>query len=65
MIDKQLAAILACPVCKGAVEVSEDWVTCATCSKRYPIRNDIPIMLIDEAEDICADNDAAADAHEG
>ncbi len=61
MIDKQLAAILACPVCKGTVEVSEDWVTCAVCAKRYPIRDDIPIMLIDEAEDIVADSAAIED----
>ena len=52
MIDKALLDILACPKCKAAVKLEGDRLVCqnAGCGLRYPIRNDIPIMLIEEAE---------------
>lgn len=50
MIDKELLAILACPLCQADVELKEEKIVCSKCGRRYPIRNDIPIMLIDEAE---------------
>ena len=50
MIDKELLDILACPDCKGDVELKEDKITCKKCGKKYPIRNGIPVMLIDEAQ---------------
>jgi len=51
MISKELLDILACPKCKGPVELSdkEDGLTCMSCKLFYKIRNDIPVMLIDEA----------------
>jgi uncharacterized protein YbaR (Trm112 family) len=54
MIDKELLEILACPKCKGEIEYrqEEDKLLCPACSLKYPIRDDIPIMLIDEAERI-------------
>ena len=55
MIDKKLLEILACPVCKEPVEEKDDWILCRTCNKRYPVRDNIPIMLVDESEDIPAD----------
>ena len=50
-IDKELLAILACPKCKGDIHVNEkgDGLTCAACKLMYPIKDDIPVMLIDEA----------------
>jgi uncharacterized protein YbaR (Trm112 family) len=51
MIDKQLLDILACPACKSDVELKEDKIACKKCGKKYPIKDGIPIMLIDEAED--------------
>lgn len=51
MIDEQLLEILACPACKAPVELREDKIVCTGCGKRYPIRDGIPIMLTDEAED--------------
>jgi len=54
MVDKKLLEILACPVCKEPVEEKDDWILCAKCNKRYPVRDNIPIMLVDEAEDIPA-----------
>ena len=53
-IKKELLDILACPKCKGDLTLTEkgDGLICKVCLLRYPIRDDIPIMLIDEAETI-------------
>jgi hypothetical protein len=50
-ISKELLEILACPQCKGEVNLTEqqDGLVCAACKLLYPIKDDIPIMLIDEA----------------
>jgi uncharacterized protein len=51
-VDKELLDILACPNCRGDVEYreAEDEIVCVgTCRYRYPVRDDIPVMLIDEA----------------
>ena len=50
-IDRELLEILACPKCKGDIFVAEkeDGLICKSCKLLYPIRDDIPIMLIDEA----------------
>ncbi len=52
MIDKKLLDILACPACKGEIEYDEknEKLICQECGRRYPIRDGIPVMLIDEAE---------------
>jgi uncharacterized protein YbaR (Trm112 family) len=50
MIDKTLLEILACPACKADVELKEKKIVCKKCGKKYPIKDGIPIMLIDEAE---------------
>lgn len=50
MIDKDLLDILACPACKADVRLEADRIVCVKCGRRYPIKDDIPIMLIDEAE---------------
>ena len=50
MIDKELLEILACPLCKTDVRLENDKIVCTNCGRRYPIRDDIPIMLVDEAE---------------
>ena len=54
VIDKELLDILACPLDKEAVSlVSEggaDWLLCSKCGRKYPIRDDIPVMLVEEAE---------------
>lgn len=50
MINKELLEILACPVCKTSVELKDDKLVCTKCARRYPIKDDIPIMLVEEAE---------------
>ena len=49
--DERLLEILVCPQCKGELEhrTVEAELVCHTCRLRYPIRDGIPIMLIDEA----------------
>lgn len=51
-LDKELLEILACPECKGDLTPTpdEDGLICKACKLVYPVKNDIPIMLVDEAE---------------
>lgn len=55
-LDKKLLDILACPKCKGDLDYTntkkEHSLTCQACKLKYRIEDDIPIMLIDEAEKI-------------
>ena len=51
MIDPELLKILACPACKGEVELKEAKIVCKRCGKKYPVRDGIPIMLVEEAEE--------------
>lgn len=53
-IAKELLDILACPQCKGEVHLQEDGngLVCDRCRLLYPIRDAIPVMLIDEAQRI-------------
>lgn len=50
MIDPRLLEILACPACKTAVTLDGERLVCVQCGRRYPIRDGIPVMLIEEAE---------------
>jgi len=50
MIDEELLGILACPLCKAAVVLENDKIVCTQCGRRYPIKNGIPVMLLEEAE---------------
>lgn len=54
MIDKELLDILACPACKADVMLetkdNQEKIVCSKCKRKYPVRDGIPIMLIDEAE---------------
>jgi uncharacterized protein YbaR (Trm112 family) len=50
-ISQDLLEILVCPVCKESVVLLEDQsgLKCPACKRVYPIRDDIPVMLVDEA----------------
>lgn len=52
MVDEKLLEILACPACKGGIEYDKEneKLICQKCGRRYPVRDGIPVMLIDEAE---------------
>jgi uncharacterized protein YbaR (Trm112 family) len=51
-ISKELLDILACPLCKEEVQLTPDGrgLKCVKCRRVYPVRDDIPIMLVDEAK---------------
>ena len=53
-ISKELLDILACPKCKGDIYLNptEDGLICKNCRLLYEIKDDIPIMLIEEAKPI-------------
>jgi len=50
-LSKELLAILVCPVCKTPVRLLQDnsGLKCEICKRVYPIRDDIPVMLPEEA----------------
>lgn len=50
-LDPELVCILACPVCRGGLEVTDaaEGLACSKCAVVYPVRNEIPVMLAEEA----------------
>lgn len=50
MIDKTLLEILACPACRGDVKEQEGCIVCCQCGLKYPIKDGIPVMLVEEAQ---------------
>ena len=53
-VSEELLEILVCPKCKGPLELTSDGagLDCLECKLRYPIEDDIPVMLPDEAQQI-------------
>ena len=51
-ISKELLEILVCPLCKAPVRLTPDnsGLKCEKCKRVYPIKDDIPVMLVDEAK---------------
>ena len=49
MLPKELMEILVCPSCKGELREESTELACTGCGLRYPVRDGIPIMLIEEA----------------
>jgi uncharacterized protein YbaR (Trm112 family) len=58
-LPKDLIDILACPQCRGPLQVETASLRCDTCRLRYRVENGIPVMLISEAEHV-RDNDEPA-----
>ena len=55
MVKKELLDILRCPACvrekEGLLDLVQDsWLVCKECGRKYPIVEDIPVMLIDEGD---------------
>jgi len=50
-IDPELLEILACPACRTPLELVKDGTAlrCASCRRVFPIKDDIPVLLLDEA----------------
>lgn len=51
-VSQELLDILVCPLCKAPVKLTPDGqgLKCGQCRRVYPIREDIPVMLVDEAK---------------
>lgn len=51
-ISQELLEILICPACRAELELKQDGtgLKCVACKRVYPIREDIPVMLVDEAK---------------
>lgn len=56
-LSQNLLDILACPQCKGPVEYApaRQEISCAACQLAFPVRDDIPVMLVDEARPLSGD----------
>lgn len=56
-MDAKLLEILVCPLCKGPLlyKKAEQELVCKPCRLAYPVRDDIPVMLEDEARSLAAD----------
>jgi uncharacterized protein YbaR (Trm112 family) len=49
-MDKKLLALLACPVCKNGLTY-DTWLICPVCKKKFEIRNNVPVLIIEHAVD--------------
>jgi uncharacterized protein YbaR (Trm112 family) len=58
-MDKKLLEILVCPVCKGPLvyQKAQQELICKADRLAYPIRDDIPVMLEEEARQLAADEE--------
>lgn len=56
-MDARLLEILVCPACKGSLEhrKAAHELVCKACKLAYPVKDDIPVMLEDEARQLAAD----------
>ena len=59
-MDKSLLEILACPSCKSSLNYhkKQQELICPACRLAYPIRDDIPVMLTDEARELSAEEES-------
>ncbi|WP_082600073.1 MULTISPECIES: Trm112 family protein [Nocardioides] len=48
-IDPQLLKIIVCPDCHGDLREEADELVCTACGLAYPVKDDIPVLLVDEA----------------
>jgi uncharacterized protein len=51
-VSQELVDLLVCPACRGAIEYKDrrKLIICQECGRRYPVRDGIPVMLVEEAE---------------
>jgi uncharacterized protein YbaR (Trm112 family) len=50
MLDKKILDFIVCPKCKGDLKLEGEFLICQNCQLKYPIKDDIPILLIEEAQ---------------
>lgn len=49
MIDKEILEILCCPACRSDLEEADNFLVCQGCGLKYPVEDDIPILIVEEA----------------
>jgi len=50
MLDDKLLQLLACPACGGDVVLKAERVVCTQCQRKYPIKEGIPVLLVEQSE---------------
>jgi uncharacterized protein YbaR (Trm112 family) len=50
MLDKKILDFIVCPQCRGDLKLEGEFLICQNCQLKYPIKDDIPILLIEEAQ---------------
>ncbi len=50
MLDDKLLQILACPACQGDVHLQDNKIVCLKCGRKYPIKDGIPVLLVEESQ---------------
>ena len=58
-LSRELLELLACPRCTGALEETGEFLLCAACGLTYPVREGIPVLLIDQAEQVGEEHSAS------
>lgn len=51
-LSERLMEILACPACKGPLAERDGSLLCPSCSLKFPVREGIPVLLLEEAEKV-------------
>ncbi|MEQ8768396.1 MAG: Trm112 family protein [Planctomycetota bacterium] len=59
MIDEALLQVMRCPADLGELEDKDEVLRCKSCGRRYPVRDGIPIMIVDEADGVTSSQDAS------
>jgi uncharacterized protein YbaR (Trm112 family) len=58
-LSKELLELLVCPRCKGALVEAGEALSCAGCRLEYPVREGIPVLLVDQAREVGVDASAS------
>ncbi|MBN2583193.1 MAG: Trm112 family protein [Planctomycetes bacterium] len=51
MLDPEFLKLLACPKCKVQLIQEDETLLCQECGRRFPVRDGVPVLLIDQAEE--------------
>jgi len=61
VLDPKLLEILACPACHGTLKQEGNELICESCGRHYPIRDGIPVLLVDAPEEATVNGEASAE----
>jgi len=58
-LSPELLELLACPLCRGALLETGDDLLCAACRLAFPVRDGIPVLLVDQAHEVGVEHRAS------